>query len=107
MEKPGLIPRAAIDFLDATEWIEKKYEVNVRDYAGRWVGEFNKNKPYLDFWHYICDEANISNGIIQTLNFEDMRLNATDWQIEIIDLFDKEFQGYKNKEGFIPFYFGW
>ena len=52
--KPTPKTRVAYDYHEVTEYLEKKYKFNSRDYAGRFIRDDLSDKPkppYQDFWH--------------------------------------------------------
>jgi hypothetical protein len=54
---------------------EQGRKVNFRDYANKYDGAPHEERPYLDYWHHICD--GISNGCLTTFNWSEM---AEDWE---------------------------
>lgn len=108
-----------LDYSECTDFIEKKYKIDVRDYARSHVqfGEWCKTKgitpdgnsqsqwskyqaaitsgeiverPYQDFWHWITDVCQVSNGGTIHLSTE-LGDGAEPWQKEILALYVKEF----------------
>jgi hypothetical protein len=51
-----------------------------------------KELPYENFWHFLLDKFDISNGVTCQINWVDLKDRCNnDWQREICDLFIKEF----------------
>jgi len=83
-----------------------------------WYAEYNadpKGKatcpPYLDFWHWIIDQTEVSNGCIIWLPIHEADSLDEDkqWVAEILRTFKKEFAEYivDEDEGFLPMYVSW
>ena len=52
-----------LDWSECLSFLEKKYNFNACDYAQKFGTKGGMNSiPYLDFWHYIIDTQNPSNG---------------------------------------------
>ena len=67
MQKPTMQTQEAYDYNECTKYIEEKYGIDTRDFAGRFNKKdgklsFDKTKPYEDFWHFILDNTDINNG---------------------------------------------
>lgn len=76
------------DYFQVIDYIEKKYEISVRDYA-------NKFKHNLDFWHWLCDNdvTDSNNGsffYLQVDRFLKER-ETPKWVKEILQLIKDEF----------------
>lgn len=119
MKKPKAKTRTVLDYHQCTKFIEKKYKIDVRDYAhsnkqfdewckakgikpdgnsqSQWSA-FKKaikngeliERPYQDFWHWIIDVCPVSNGGTIHLSAE-LGDGAIPWQKEILALYVKEF----------------
>ena len=70
MDKPKSEILIYYDYPECTAWIEEQYGIDVRDYAGRFHGDHDESKPYLDFWHWLCDHEDIQNGGYVTFSYE-------------------------------------
>jgi hypothetical protein len=93
MKKPKPITVSQLDWSECIEYLEKKYDFESRNYAKSSYSTFN-TKPYLDFWHYICDSQNPSNG--GTIYFDKDSLDICKFNHEDKDL-PKEFRGWREK----------
>lgn len=85
-----------LDYNKCAKYIEQKYGVHLRDYAGKYFGPNpDQSKPYLDFWHSVLDRCEVSSGSFFYLYFDEWgELNIEDWEQEILDMFEKEFAEY-------------
>lgn len=99
-------PEPRYDFIECRDYLQTKYGFDMRDYAGYWKNRRKKNPPpHQDFWHWMCDHFEISNGCDFFMSQEDLDSHIEypgstpmeQWQIDIYKLFLKEFGG-KNKE---------
>ena len=97
MKKPEkkTIVRHAYDWSEAVEWIEHRLgeDVYIRDFANKFKGK-NKDSenPYQDYWHFICEEQEISNPCYIYISSEWIEYgNCTDWQNKITQAFVDEF----------------
>lgn len=84
------------DYHECIEYIEKKNGYETREYPKR------GSKPYLDFWHWVLENAEISNGCYFKINTEWLDSLKeeiiekggsfkTDWRKRIVDDLLKEF----------------
>jgi hypothetical protein len=101
--------KQVMDLMDMWAWIDEKYNITARDYAGRFKGEFNSEAPYQDFWHFQIDLFNnFSNDSYQTLNLTDqLEACEEDWQREISQLWIDEYEQFANEEGEIYLWVSW
>lgn len=98
MKKPVEQTFKALDWNECEEWIREKYHRDIRNWAGKtWRPE--DDKPYQDFWHYICENYDIHDKGFFTLC--EYFKPALPWQIEIQEIIFKEFG---NEEDEIEFY---
>ena len=107
MNKPQPKSITAYDFNQCTEYIEKKYKIDTRDYASKHKGngEYELLTEYQDFWHWIINNHDIHNGCYFWLSRNDIEDGETPtWVIDIIDLYLKEFGDEKEE---IYFYVWW
>lgn len=92
MNKPEKETTEYYDWLKAKEYVNAKLGRDIRDYAGMFPknGPRNPDAPYQDFWHWMLDKAEISNGCIVTMArwWGD---GAEAWQQEILSEFLAEF----------------
>lgn len=108
MEKPQIKTREYIDFLEVQDYIEHKYNIKLRGYTPqngftdeqllKTKEEYgsHEKKPYLDFWHWICNNYEIHNGceFVMELDWHLHQNNAKhtpEWVREILKLFQQEF----------------
>jgi len=96
MEKPKQKTRPALyDWHEMVDYVEKKYKINVRDYAGKYKNALPgwEDTEYQDYWHFmltIWDE--VSNGGEESINFSNLlEMCEHEWQKEITRLFLAEF----------------
>lgn len=108
-DKPKPETQTALDFHDCRDYIEKKYKIQMRDYAGRFKPPVDEKKPYLDFWHWIIDRYQINNdsffNLYVTEDQDEYHL-VPDWVKEILALFHKEFGEYETK-GYLKMWVSW
>lgn len=67
LEKPKQKIKKYYDYNKCRNYLEKKYNYDERDYAGKYKNRYHEDKPYLDFWHWVCDNFDIHNGCM--INF--------------------------------------
>lgn len=92
MEKPTLHKKEYFDFLEMMKFVQDKYSIYIRDYAGTFKNGIVNDVEYQDFWSFMLDYIDVSNGVIRKLSWEDLKDCAEyDWQREICDLFIAEF----------------
>lgn len=100
MEKPQKHTRSIYNYSECNDYIEKKYGIKTRDYAGYFGEDFGKREvdpPYQDFWHWII----ISRGEGDIIVLSEDLIEAGEeefWYAKILKLFLNEF-GEKNSEG--------
>jgi len=101
MKKPKkLLKRTEYyNYNSCVKYINKKYDIDIRDYAGKPGGKGNTKTIHFDFWHWILHHYidSIQNPCELTLNIDKMikLADEEDWVLEILALFEKEF--FQNK----------
>ena len=90
MNKPTQYDKSAIDFLEAKKWVNTILGYDIRDVNDCAGQGYNADVPYLDYWHYITDFQNVSNGGTIYISSE-MNEDCEDWQKEITECFVGEF----------------
>jgi hypothetical protein len=82
------------DFLEVMHYLEQLHGKNFRDYAGKFSSKpYDDSIPYLDFWHWLIDLGDISNGCWMYMpeGYEDDP-DTEDWKKEILKYF-RDFLG--------------
>lgn len=76
------------DYHDVISYIEKKYNIQVRNYE-------KEDGVYKDFWHWYLDGSSIHNGCYSNFDLYSFLYDKTgytpDWVKEILQLIYKEF----------------
>ena len=94
MEKPiaKTIQITYYDYNKVIDYIEEKYSIRVRDYAG-YLKDLPNERPYLDFWHWIVDNYEIHDGCYVTFTWQEHYddEDTPEWVKEILSLILKEF----------------
>lgn len=91
MNKPKPITYELIDYHEASLWINKKLGYDIRDCLGKFKKGGDRTAEYRDFWHFLVDAlAHPPSGTISII-YEDLKEDAEDWQIEILETFWEEF----------------
>lgn len=98
LKKPKKVQHAPTwDYRQVIDYIEEKYKINVRDYAGKFAHpEIDDKVPYLDFWHWLIDHdfSDMYNGSYQwiwvTEHLENKK--TPPWVKEILQKIYDEFQ---------------
>lgn len=87
LQPPKKQTKQFYDFIEVERYLEKLHKKNFRDYAGKFGDE---SVPYQDFWHWICDCNEVSNGGFIHLPDFDYHMNnpSTEaWKKEILQYF--------------------
>jgi hypothetical protein len=88
------------DYHEVAHFINKKYKVDIDNFAGhKYTGKKN-DMPYQNFWHWICDFNEIHNGSYFELDLvdgiadevEDEKCGTPAWVKEILKMFLDEFE---------------
>lgn len=78
------------DFYEVMGYLEQLHGKNFRDYAGK-HGSNKDNVPYLDFWHWVCDQNEVHNGSWIHLPdwhyYMDPDTHTDEWKKEIMQYF--------------------
>lgn len=77
MDKPQPKTLIYYDYHECRNYLQEKYGYNERDYAGHFTTH-NNIKPYLNFWHWLIDHEEISNGSYVTFSRE----NLAEWKVD-------------------------
>lgn len=78
------------DFNEVMHYLEQLHGKNFRDYAGKFGSPGDYDAPYQDFWHWVVDQNEITNGC--WMNLPDWEYYAKDphtesWKKEIMQYF--------------------
>lgn len=91
MEKPKKHSKEFYDYRECRDYLQQKYDYDERDLAG-WRKKMDDSVPYQDFWHWVVEHHQISNGCFVTFSREALaELDAVDWQREIYVRYLDEF----------------
>jgi hypothetical protein len=98
-----------LDYHECNNYIEKKYNIQTRDFLGKFQGGKANDVEYLDFWHWMCDNFEISNGAIIHVNFEELRQenNPPDWVKHIFTYWEAEFKDFADKDNYLAIKTEW
>ena len=77
------------DYNEVSNYLERLHKKNFRNYKNKKYGTNDKTE-YCDFWHFITDCNEVTNGGF--LRLPEISDSNTDWQNEILGFFD-EFLG--------------
>jgi len=66
------------DFYEVMHYLEKLHKKDFRDYAGKFKNKSDHNEeiPYQDFWHWMLDCNEVSNGCF---------IHLPDWSYHMIN----------------------
>ena len=107
MNRPKLRMFEALDYFECIKYLEKKYNFNSRDYAGKYKRGSTPNTPYQDYWHFVIDCVDVHNGSFMWISNEWVEdLAKDDYRTIITNLIFEEFADY-NKDGSIQFWVDW
>jgi len=108
LEKPTKKQTEFYDYHECSEYLEKKYGYDERNYAGKtWEsGSDGYDRPYQDFWHWVCEMSDLSNDSMLVMNSW-WGESATDWQREILERYIDEFGEGDNEDKYILFWVSW
>lgn len=110
MKKPVKKTMEYLDFNECQDWINYKYDIDIRDYAGKFKGKkIDSSTPYQDFWHSVLkknDEIGRGSFFWLDLNFWKNDERTPDWEKEILRMFEDEFKEYIDG-GSIEFWVDW
>lgn len=63
MNKPTPVTKTYLDYFECMRYLEKKYNFNSTDYAGRLKEGYGSNAPYQNYWHWVLQSnPDASNG---------------------------------------------
>ena len=89
-QKPEPEPQPpALDWVKVREYLEVKYDINLRDYKGNY--QEGDNRVYRDFLVWLVERKGLVNGSYFNLAQEDYDETEHWWVREIINLIFKEF----------------
>src|ERR1700686_3126192 len=94
MKRPSKRKIEHWDFDDVMRYLEKKYQFDHRDFAGRFGDEFNKDLPYQDFWHWMLENNDNIHGNCCYIGIrvdDCLKGSEPDWVKTILGYFKKEF----------------
>lgn len=93
------------NYHEVIKYIEEKYSINTRDYANKFTKGGNRENEYLDFWHWIAEGSDISNGSASGVYVDESLEEAPDWVCEILKFITDE--GFVDDEGYFEFWVEW
>ena len=93
--KPEQKTRVAYHYNECRDWLQEQYGYDERDYAGKWswatgAAKMDESRPYQDFWHFVCDIADVHNGCYIVMD-EGWLEDAEPWQAEIVNRYLEHF----------------
>jgi hypothetical protein len=95
------------DYIECCNYLQEKYKYDELNYAGKKFTDDNEI-PYLNFWHWVIDNYEISNGCFITFNKEVLENGSfredQKWAKEIYKLYIDEFA---DKDGELEMYVWW
>lgn len=96
MKKPKKHTRKYYDYDECAKYIANKLGVkDLRDFAGKYTKKgVDDTKPYLDFWHWLCDFGNVHNGCFISMppaSDIPQYTNEEKWVAPIVQAFEDEF----------------
>lgn len=94
LTKPTKVHRPVLlDYHQCRDYLQAKHGYNERDYARHFHGAdaATNDRPYQDFWHWVCDICCPENG--GTITLSDYLLDSCKepWQREILERYLSEF----------------
>lgn len=101
MKKPALRKVNYLDYHECSEYLEKKYGYEERNYKKHRfdISENDpSNPPYCDFWHWVVDTFSVHNGCDICFSNDWLEGNLEDWQKEILEHYLSEFGSGPNRE---------
>ncbi len=117
MNKPLPKTRTMMDFHEMIHFVEKKYKIDVRDYAGKFkeTKSVSDDKPYLDYWHWMIENHfyEVNNGcdmywnILGILGKNEDYEEGPDWVKEITQLVYDEFKDNLDSDGGLMVHIEW
>lgn len=95
----------AYDYHECRDYLQARDGYEERDYAGKYQG--HPEAPYQDFWHFVLDKEEITNGGSFTM-CEWWKKEAEPWEQDILLKYLDTF-GERGEDGdrTIDFYVGW
>lgn len=96
MKKPKPQTKSFYDYHQCAKYVAHVLGVkDLRDYAGRWSDGHKEDREYQDFWHFLLDHVEISNGcmiqiptyLLDYNEFDELK----DWQVKILKVFRDKF----------------
>jgi hypothetical protein len=93
---PELKKAEFFDWSDIEAEVETNTGKDIRDWKGKFKSSnYDSNVEYCDFWHILCDNIDMHNGAIESIDFEDIRRyfcndgedekTTPEWIDEVID----------------------
>lgn len=77
------------------DYLQQKYGYDERDYVGRYnrrtTHEYDPTKPHWDFWHWVVQHHDITNGCFITFTRDQLHEIQVDWVKEIYSRYLDEF----------------
>lgn len=89
---------------------EMKLRVEINEKIWKEESNWEKQVPYLDYWHYILDAqfCDVSNGCTQYWSLSPiLEYDAPEWVKEITQLIYDEFKEYTDEDGGFEVYISW
>jgi len=101
-----------LDYHEVIKYIEQKYNIETRGYVEAKSKEKKRNRPYLDYWHWLLDNAfsemgNPSSQNIPIYNILNDEGWAPEWVKEITTIIDKEFHKDLEDGGELQVWVSW
>lgn len=93
MEKPTKHGKEYYDYHECRDYLQEKYRFNARDYAGKYrdIGLTDDSIPYQDFWHFVVECGEVTNGKLFVMSEMWLEWAKEDWQKWILERYLSEF----------------
>lgn len=93
--KPKIQTTSFYDYIECRDYLQRKFGYDERDFSGKFTHR-SESAPYQDFWHFVCDKFEPTNGDLIVFSNDTRRLCNEDWQKDILEHYLAEFGDKKN-----------
>jgi hypothetical protein len=97
------------NFFEMDKMVKEKLSFNTRD-CGKYYYPNELKPPYLDFWHWQCDNCffrPVFNDTYNKLYIGLEKQNITFWQLDIQKIWNELFKHLADESGYINIWISW
>jgi hypothetical protein len=107
MKKPTKKTKSYYDYIQCRDYLQKKYDYNERDYAGKFKNRDKEDVPYQDFWHWVIEHYQVCNGCFITFSKEYLECDGKESEAWVREIYKHYIDEFADENGELEMYCWW